>query len=240
MEKTYIFNKKYSTDITKLSRRLSLIENIDVKTEKGSDSVVLKININSQKEETFDNLVVLIGSFVLTIYKTDYVTKNLVVTALLQNCMSSLIVSMVAFDYEAELLFVSNLLSDYDKLYVESFNMFCMDELRIKWNEFLFVINTTLKLENRDGFIELIKFLSDNINGINEINLHIVSGKIMLCDHNQNVLEKDIDINDPITLITTLANHSPKVINVHNLSVLGKQNYKILNYVFPNKLNTLV
>lgn len=240
MEKTYIFNKKYYTDITKLSRRLSLIENIDVLTEKCRDSVVLKIKINSQKEETFDNLVVLIGSLVLSIYKTEYVTKNLVLPAILKKSMSSLLVSMVAFDYEAELLFVSNLLSEYDMLYIESFNLFCMNELRMKWNEFLFVINATLKLENRDGFIELIKFLSDNISGINEINLHIISGKIMLCDHNQNVLEKDIDISDTITLITAIANHSPKVINVHNLSVLGRQNYKVLNYVFPNKLNTLV
>lgn len=240
MEKTYIFEYKHLDDVRRLNKRLGLIENITSMLDYDDNNVVLSIKILSEKEETFDNISVLVGALILSLYKTEFISKRLFVPPILAVSQNLIIVSLVAFDYESELLYLSNLLSNYDTLDIRSFYLFCFDTLKTKWEEFVAVINMTLRLENTEGFIELIKFLSQNTNGTNVINLHIVGGKIMLCDHNQNVIEKDIELNDIITLITILANHSPKVINVHNLSVLGKKNYKILNYVFPNKLNTLV
>lgn len=240
MKKTYIFEAKHIDDVIKLSKRLALIHNIKTTLNKTDDRVCLSIDFISQKDQTFDNVVVLVGSLVLSLYKTEFVTKNLSIPHLLASSTNQLIVSLVAFDYEAELLYISNLMSDYDKLEIRSFWMFCLDTLRIKWGEFVFVVNSTLRLENTSGFVELIKFLTQGADGVNEINLYVECGKIRLCDYNQNIIEENIDLDDIITLITMLANHSPKVINIHNLSVLGKENYKILNYVFPNKLNTLV
>lgn len=240
MKKTYIFQTQYHNDVVKLSRRLALIENIKTNVQKCGDQTILDITILSDVEQTFDNICVLIASMILTTYKTQFVTQSLVVPALMSTCKQSLILSLVAFDFESELLYLSNLVSDFDTLIVSSFCIFCLSTLKIKWQEFVFVINSTLNFENIDGFIELTKFLSQNICGTNELDLHIVKGKIMLCDHNQNILEKDIDPNDTIMLLCAIANHNPKIINIHNLSVLGNKNYKILNYVFPNKLNTLI
>ncbi len=240
MKKTYIFEQKHFDDISRLNKRLGLIDNIKSTLSNLDNVVVLSIDILSDKDETFDNISVLVGSLILSLYKTEFVTKNLIIPTLLAKSKDLLNISLVAFDYESELLYVSNLLTEYDTLDVRSFYLFCLDALKAKWDEFVNVINMTLKLENTEGFIELIKFLSQNTNGTNVINLHIIGGKILLCDHNQNVIEQNIDINDIVTLITVIANHTPKVINVHNLNILGKKNYKILNYVFPNKLNTLV
>lgn len=240
MIKTYIFESKHFDDVSRLNKRLGLIDNIKTKLSRVDGRVVLSVEILNKIDETFDNIAVLVGSLVLSLYKTDYITQNLFVPPILATSKALLVVSLVAFDYETELLYISNLLLDYQTLDVRSLYLFCLDTLKTKWGEFVSVINMTLRLENTDGFIELIKFLSQNTNGTNEINLHIVGGKILLCDHNQNVIEQNIDLNDTIKLITLIANHTPKVINVHNLSTLGKKNYKILNYVFPNKLNTLV
>lgn len=240
MKKTYIFEAKHLNEVRRLNKRLGLIDNIKSDLKFDNNKILLCIDILSDKEETFDNITVLIGSLVLSLYKSDYIAKNLFVPPILNSSKDLLTVSLVAFDYETELLYISNLLLEYDTVNALSFYLFCLDNLRTKWAEFVSVINMTLRLENTDGFIELIKFLSQNTNGTNELNLHIVGGKILLCDHNQNVIEQNIDIDDTITLITLIANHTPKVINVHNLNVLGKRNYKILNYVFPNKLNTLV
>lgn len=240
MKKTYIFKQKHFDDISRLNKRLRLIDNIKSTLSKIDNNVVLTIDILSDKDETFDNISVLVGSLILSLYKTEFLTKNIIIPNILAKSKDLLVISLVAFDYESELLYVSNLLTEYEILDVRSFYLFCLDVLKTKWDEFVNVINMTLQLENTEGFIELIKFLSQNTNGTNVINLHIVGGKILLCDHNQNIIEQNIDINDIITLITVIANHTPKVINVHNLNILGKKNYKILNYVFPNKLNTLV
>ena len=105
--------------IQELLVRLSLIKNIkvDIETEK---YVSMYISILSDYDETYDNLIVIIASFILRIYKTRFFEKNAKISSALKVCKNALIKSLVSFDFENELFYLSSIIDGYKNIFPES------------------------------------------------------------------------------------------------------------------------
>ena len=227
--------------VQELLVRLKLIDNISVACKK-TKYVSVAIIINSDIEETYDNLIVIISSYILKAYKRDYFNQNTRISKQLENCKTALVKSLVGFDFENELFYLSGLIDDYEEIYTDSLYFFKMQKLQMKWGEFSCVVNLSTKVEqNPDLYIEFLRFLSSNKNDdIMEVNLHIKDNSYLLCDNNQNLLCKITGLKDTIGLATILVNLSPKVINIYNFTNMNRDTFKSLYYIFSTKINMLV
>lgn len=227
--------------IQELLLRLSLIDNVRIDIRNGKYHT-FTISIKSDFEETYENIIVIIASFVLKIYKTQFFEKNVKISKSLNACKAALIKSLVAFDFENELFYLSSIIDGYCELYPESIYFFKMQKFHMKWSEFCNVVNLSTRVEqNPDLYIEFLRFLSsNNDDGISEINLHIKDNSYLLCDNNQNVLYKVTSLTDIVSLATILVNLSPKTINIHNFSNINRDTFKSLYYIFSTKINMLV
>lgn len=227
--------------IQELIVRLSLIDNVSVEYKKSKFHSV-HITINSDIEETYENLIVIISSFILKAYKTDFFNKSTKISKQLESCKNALVKSLVSFDFENELFYLSTIIESNNEIYAHSLYNFKMQKLQMKWGEFSCVVNISTKVEqNPDLYIEFLRFLSSNKDDdVLEVNLHIKDNSYLLCDNNQNILYKISSLKDTIGLATILVNLSPKVINIYNFTNMNRDTFKSLYYIFSTKINMLV
>ena len=227
--------------IEELLLRLKLFNNIKYKVIKGK-YISLYITIYSDIKETQENLSVLIASCILKIHKTCFFEYNIKLPKTLKACSNALIKSLVSFDFENELFYLSNLIEREKIIYVDSYYVFRLQKLQMKWSEFATVANLSTRIDyNVDLYIEFLRFLANNTeDNYSEINIYIKNNAYLLCDNNQKVVNIVESIKDTITLVTILVNLSPRIINIHNFSNINRDTFKSLYYIFSTKINMLV
>ena len=105
-----------------------------------------------------------ISNFIAEEYKLKFIKNNLKISLHNQLNLNALIKAMVAFDKETDKYIVSRSLIVKDNLVIESFYNFKLKKLRSKWMELIKLTNENSGyLLCNDTFIDLLKFLIDNI-----------------------------------------------------------------------------
>lgn len=136
-------------------------------------SVVLAVeDIYKEKMQQFISHAItrIVGSY----FKGDYLEKHLNLHIQDIIGMTAFKKALINFDKETDYFIISKALSFERNLFLESFYDFRLGKLREKWSELIALANENKDyLLNSDAFLDLLKFLVDNID-ISEDEIDVV------------------------------------------------------------------
>lgn len=139
--------------------------------------------------------------------------------------------SLLFFDKETDKYIVNKYLSIDKKLNISGFYNFKLKSLKDKWFELIEIANENeIYLYSNETFMELIKFLIDNIEVKSDVlNIMSTEDSYELFDDNFDKITGDNAlINKEENIVMQLITMSPKIINIYCSEIL------------PNRLKTLI
>lgn len=184
-----------------------------------------------------------IANLITTKFKLDFINQNLHLPINNKVNLDALKKALVAFDRETDKYIVTHNLKLEKNFFVESFYSFKMKQLRAKWFELIKLANENASyLLCNDTFIDLLKFLIDNIEISHEL-VNIVKDEsgYKICDENFNEIEiedKDINENEAF-LITSLITLSPKKIKVYCDLNENSAALSLISQLYENRVEIL-
>ena len=186
-----------------------------------------------------------IAELISTKFKMQFINKNLHLPISNKTSLDALKKALVAFDRETDKYIITHNLRLNKNFFVESFYEFKLKQLRLKWFELIKLANENSSyLLCNDTFIDLLKFLIDNIEISNEL-INVVKNEngFKICDANFNEIEND-DADEQINnneafLITSLITLSPKKINVYCELGENSSALTLISQLFENRVNIL-
>ena len=185
-----------------------------------------------------------IAEVITTHFKKQFIDSRLHLPIHNKLNLDALKKALVAFDRETDRYIVSHNLKLNKSIYVESFYEFKLQKLRLKWNELIKLANENAGyLLCNDTFIDLLKFLIDNIEiSSNIINVIKEEQRFKICDENFNEIEmeerKECEDNEAF-LITSLINLSPKRIFVYCDLDENSSALTLISQVFQDRVSIL-
>ena len=187
-----------------------------------------------------------ISNFIVEEYKQKFIKENLKISLKNQLNLNALIKAMVAFDKETDKYIASRSLILKDNLVMESFYNFKLKKLRAKWMELIKLTNENSGyLLCNDTFIDLLKFLIENIEITKELVNVVYDGKnYKICDENFKEIEKSSkDLSDSdgaeALLVTSLIELAPKKINVYCELEEDSDVLTLISQIFDRRVNIL-
>lgn len=140
--------------------------------------------------------------------------------------------ALVYFDRETDKFLVNKHLKLEKNIVIESFFYFQLLPLKEKWRELAGIANENgTYLLSQDSFIELLRFLIDNIEILSdEIFVIIEKNNIKILDINDNPLTDKADINE-FDLVDYLFKSSPRKINWS-----GEKRFTFLEKIFSKRI----
>ncbi|MBR2433686.1 MAG: hypothetical protein IKB21_03700, partial [Clostridia bacterium] len=119
--------------------------------------------------------------------------------------------ALISFDRETDRFLINKFLSFGQNLELESFFHFRLRALQEKWTELVGIANeNSTYLLGEDSFVELLKFLVDNIEVAgDEMVVEIKHGHIDIFDTNGHILNGDIS---KFALVEKILEDSPRKI----------------------------
>ena len=143
--------------------------------------------------------------------------------------------ALVCFDRETD-RYLINKCQDLsgESVVIESFFHFKLQALKEKWNELIKIANdNTTYLLNGDSFIELLRFLIENIEiGCDEVNVVCQDGKYhVLSQDFEKISQIEDECCDEINLVRKLLKLSPRKINWYS-----QEHHEFLERVFSKRI----
>ncbi len=172
-------------------------------------------------------------------FKNEFLRKNLKVQLKNRISISAFEKALQYFDKETDRYLVEKYLSLDKNLYLESFFEFKLKILKNKWLELTKIANENSSyLLTEDTFIELLKFLVDNLEiSFDTVNIISDADGYQVLDENF----KDIDVlkekGDGIWLVENIIALSPRKINIYTDSSSDELN--LINCIYSNRTNIL-
>lgn len=125
--------------------------------------------------------------------------------------------ALISFDRETDRFLVSKFLTLNNSINLESFFYFRLNTLKEKWGELVCIANdNSTYLLGDDSFIELLKFLIDNIDvATDQVFVDITPNKVCVVDENQKSLIKNPSPS-LFDLVDFLLQNSPRKIHWHS------------------------
>lgn len=161
----------------------------------------------------------------LNICVSDIISKNAFISALLY------------FDKETDRYIVNKYLNIDKKINIDGFFNFRLQTLKQKWYELISIANQNeVYLYSDDTFIELIKFLVDNI----EVKSDVIN--IMSSDDSYDIFDEKFDKiqqNNKVceeNLIGLLIAFCPKSINIYCSEALSNKNKNLICKLFEKRV----
>ena len=173
-----------------------------------------------------------ISNGVCTYIKEDFLAKHLQIPVEGKLEQYTFKKALVFFDRETDKFLVNKHLKIEKNLVLESFFYFQLSPLREKWKELAGIANENgTYLLSEDSFVELLKFLIDNIEILSdEIIVDVDGGVIKIMDINQNSIFEKEDISE-YDLVDFLFKSSPRTINW-----VGEKKLPFLEKVFAKRI----
>jgi len=136
-----------------------------------------------------------IAYVICTFLKEEFLIKNLKFPQKEKLEVYTFRKALVSFDRETDRFLVNKYINLEDTLFLESFFHFKLQSLKEKWNELVKIANdNSTYLLSDDSFLELLKFLIDNIEiASDEINVILQKEKIIVLDSEYNNVFKDTE-----------------------------------------------
>ena len=173
----------------------------------------------------------LISEVICYYYKKEFLIDNLQINVGDKVTKLAFLYALLFFDKETDKYIVSKYLTVESKLNLDGFFNFKLKALKDKWHELIEIANENeVYLYSDDTFMELIKFLIDNIEvKSDEINIMSADDSYAVFDDKFDKIANDnIELNKEECVVIQLISMSPKIINIYCSDLL------------PNKLKNLI
>ncbi len=195
---------------------LDFIKDIEGVVTSHEDNGVIQVLI-ATKEEFKDEACLVIANtvseIICTNFKSDYLNKYLVLPELDQTSISAFKKALLNFDRETDKFIIKKNLILKDNLYIESFYNFRLRALQDKWEELVSLSNENKEyLISRDSFIDLLKFLVDNLDiCADEISIVKENGGYRIYTED----EKAGNLISEESMVSSVIDLSPQKINLY-------------------------
>ncbi len=191
------------------------------------------------KQEYESFLSKIITETICTYYKNEFLNNNLILPRHDKIGLLAFKKALLNFDRETDFYIIQRNLTFDNNLYLESFYEFKLISLKSKWGELVGLANENRDyLMSTDSFLDLLKFLIDNLD-IGEEEVDIIEEK----DGYKLYLGKDDVYNDDYSnkllneegLISSIIDLAPQRINLycHN----NNNATKLLEQIFAQRIN---
>jgi hypothetical protein len=172
---------------------------------------------------------------ICTFIKDDFLSKNLKLPKKSELEMFTFKKALVSFDRETDRFLINRQLVLEESLYIEPFFYFKLQSLKEKWQELLKIANdnSTYLLSN-DAFLELLRFLIDNIEiSFDEVNVIFQDDRILLLNNDFKAIQYiDSVLKNECELVAKLLELSPRKINWYTKTRRG-----FLEKIFKKRIN---
>lgn len=199
------------------------------------------------KDEEFEQveskLKQLLSDLILFIYKERFLMENINFTQMQTPFQPALLKALVLFDSETDKLYIQSKLNLNKDVYLDSFFNFQLQPLKNRWQEYVELTNENTNMLQSEAFLDLLKFLIATIKPkTKQVNVYFNGHQFEFKDKNLKTIPSNFSApdDDEATLITTLITLAPSVINLHCISTLSNNTFKILYYIFDKRINLLV
>ena len=179
----------------------------------------------------------IISEVVCYYYKKNFLLQNLHVNITDDISKKAFICALLYFDNETDNYIVNKYLELVKKINIESFFNFRLLSLKQKWQELVEIANQNeIYFYKDDTFLELIKFLVDNI----EVKNDVVN--IMPLEKSYGIFDSKFDIIEPSKnmdeekLVTDLIALSPKSINIYCSEILSSKIKTLICKLFEKRV----
>lgn len=190
-----------------------------------------------EKNRLILTLQEIISQVICYFYKKSFLMQNLHIDIVDNVSRQAFISALLYFDNETDSYIVNKYLEIGNKINIESFFNFRLQSLKQKWQELVDISNQNeIYLYKDDTFLELIKFLVDNI----EVKNDVVN--IMPLDKSYGIFDSKFDIIEPSQdmdeekLVTDLIALSPKSINIYCSEILSSKIKTLICKLFEKRV----
>lgn len=165
----------------------------------------------------------LISDAICYFYKKDFLDKNMRIIKGDKMTQDAFLTALLYFDKETDKYIVNKYLNIEEMLNIDGFYFFKLNSLRKKWDELIDIANDNdVYLYSNETFLELIKFLVDNIEIKKDVVNLVPTDKE--CEIFDSKFEEIKDLNkvgnDEHSTISYLIELSPKNINIYSAEKL--------------------
>ncbi|MDD4815879.1 MAG: hypothetical protein PHQ62_01900 [Clostridia bacterium] len=152
---------------------------------------------------------------VSTVLKEEFLDKNLKFPQKDKLELYTFKKALVSFDRETDRFLINKYLVLEENLILESFFHFKLQPLKEKWQELVKIANdNSTYLLSDDSFLELLKFLIDNIEfASDELNVVFQQEKFFVFDSNFKQIGDENSVFDEFALVNKILELSPRKIN---------------------------
>lgn len=215
-------SKKSSDIATFIYNRLKQFKNeydgvLTVYNKDQSTDILVACN-NYEKNRLILVLQDVISESICYFYKKQFLINNIKIHIGDEISKRAFISALLFFDKETDRYIVNKYLNIDKKLNLDGFYNFKLQSLKDKWRELIEIANDNeIYLYSNDTFMELLKFLIDNIEIKNDvINIMSTNGSYDICDSKFDKIENDeILENIDEQLVCNLIALCPKNINIY-------------------------
>ena len=190
----------------------------------------------------------IISEIISTFYKKDFIENNLKLPINNQVSLQAFKKALIAFDRETDKYIVTRNLKLENSIFLDEFYHFRLNQLRSKWLEIIKLANENAGyLLCNDTFIDLLKFLIENIEISSEIvNVVKKGNEFVICDEEFKEIDSsscplsELDekrVEGEIGLITSLIAISPKKIVVHCNLNENNPTLTLISQIFENRIS---
>ena len=181
-----------------------------------------------------------IAELISTDFKLKFIDEKLHISLSNKTNLNALKKALVAFDRETDKYIITHNLKLNKNIVLESFYEFKLKQLRLKWFELIKLANENAGyLLCNDTFIDLLKFLIDNIE-ISRNLVNVVKDDVgyKICDENFVEIETEEkgEVKDDAFLVTSLITLSPKKINVYCDMSENSSALTLISQIFENRV----
>lgn len=231
------------------SENTDIIENIFLNLKGAIDAVkgiiVKQQNLKTQSlclavdnaDKEYIKAVILdsISEGIINEYKYDYLKNNICINIRNAVAYSAFIRALVVFDRQTDKDIIKKNLVLENKLNIDSFYNFRLEQLKSRWNDIASVVNESIPimLQNKSVADITRYFVNSTNKEVNELHLTLSDNNIQLNFENQlaalSFEPKDDYISDVLTEVISI---SPKKIIVHGCLEKYKEFEQALSAVF--------
>ncbi|MDD3397279.1 MAG: sporulation protein YtxC [Clostridia bacterium] len=222
----YIYNN--------LKERVEEVSGIITSYEQTGKILIVIACENCEKNRLCYHISDVLTYSICTFVKEEFLDKNLKLPIKPELELYTFKKALVSFDRETDRFLINRQLILEDSLYIEPFFYFKLQSVKEKWQELLKIANdnSTYLLSN-DAFLELLKFLIDNIEiSFDEVNVVFKDEQIIILGNDFEALpNSNSESLDECGLVSKLLELSPRKINWYS-----KTRHDFLEKIFEKRI----
>lgn len=182
--------------------------------DNGTISILLAVD--EEQKDRFKTIISnLVTEIICTNFKQNFLNTNLILPELDKASVCAFKKALLNFDKETDKFIIKKYLVLEKNLYIESFYHFRLKPLQTKWEELVSLSNENKEyLISKDSFIDLLKFLVDNLDICAE-EISVVKEKNGYRIYNNNDENMTNNLISEDTMVSSVIDLSPQKINLY-------------------------